>query len=221
MDRRQFLKGASAGALAFVFTADAQAQNLGRDYNRQVCTTLSGANLVDYKTQKPYRQDGFVLAYFSTPYKKYEGCETDGLNIARLTQFSTYGANRLNGVLVLSPREGGDPPSSFADAYTGKSGSGNIELTGVTGKKEDVLAVARSYGAGFVIDRKTGRITDHNRSILLIAPDGAMLAKYSSADLKVMADQALNPNAQTDIARRIQDYTKTRLNPAVNCEARL
>ena len=211
MNRRDFIVGGAA-VVGVAFAQESVGQ--GRVYNQATCRTLNG--LKDYRSGKDFTQKGFVLAYFATPYKSYEGCVTDALNIMRLTQ--SQNESDLSGVLVFSPRGNTDPHPDFALAYTDPETSGGNALMGLTGEMRDVLAAARVYRCAFVVDRQSGRITDHNRSTVLIAPNGALLAKYGAAEMSQMADESMIPKKSTDIERRMMSYDSMRIRPASGCE---
>lgn len=165
-------------------------------YNQSVTNTLE--NLQGYGGGRTFQHNGaFALAYFSTPYQKGDsGCVNDMILLHEAeTMLEFYTKADIRKVLVFSPPEAGDPPSDFAQRYTNPK-NGNMELAGLTGDKNTIIETARNYRLPYVIDRSSGKITDHNRSGVLVAPDGSLLAKFD------LGHRTLSQ----DLAASIKDY---------------
>ncbi len=216
MKRRDFIKAGFASGLGIALTpTHAAAQIFGSqekdyiEYNRGVCDPLEG--LSNYVTGEEFEQDSFVLAYFATPYQTYQGCDTDALNIvqgARLAEMMT--GVRIQPVLVLSPLEEGDPAPNFAKAYTNTDPSrGNLNMIGLTGDKDDVLKTARSYRASFEVDRNSKKVIGHNRSPVLVSPDGDLLVKYSPSIIRSL---------HGPLTHHIQEFNARDVRPANGCD---
>ncbi len=220
MKRRTIIKAGIAGAVAAAFTAVSPvsfARGKRRsfmEYDRNVCRNLDG--LVDYNTGKEFKQDSFIVAYFSTPYQKYQGCATDALTIYQQKEV----AERMTGekilpVLIVSPLEEGDPYPGFAKSYTNPDG-GNFYFKGLTGDKDDILDIAHNYRVAYEVDRHSGRIIGHNRSCVLISPRGELLAKFPP---DYYGDKRSNPfKMGQEIALQISDYDPGNIRPARACE---
>ncbi len=214
MKRRDFLKTGIVG-VSTVF-ANSNALSWGwkenkpyTEYDRDVCYKLDG--LVDYNTGEPFTQDKFVVAYFTTPYQKYQGCTTDALNIFQQKSFAEEMLGNkveIEAVLVTSPLEEGDPYPGFANSYTDGKG-GNVNFTGLTGSKDIIFKTAQNYRSSFDVDRHSGEIKDHNRSVILISPKGELLIKFAPDKITQMAK---------DIALHINDYNSNDIKPAKGCD---
>ena len=215
MKRRDFLKGGLAAGVTAAFSPiDALAQ-VGQErdyieYYRDVCDKLD--ELVDYRTGKPYEPKGFAIAYFSTPYNAYpgQGCETDALNIFQSKTFAEMiSGEKIEAIMVLSPLEADDPEPRFADGYTNPDPSrGNFYFTGLTGDKDQILSTAQNYRSSFDVDRHSGKIVGHNRSAVLISPEGELLVKYSPSHLG---------NMDSDIVQHIKEYKDRTIRAARGC----
>ncbi len=211
MKRRDFIKGGLATGLAAAFAPlDALAQDKKYiEYYRDVCDKLD--ELVDYRTGKPFEQDGYAIAYFATPYNAYpgQGCATDALNVFEAKNFAEMISNKkIQAVMVLSPLEEGDPKPSFADSYTNPDG-GNFHFIGLTGPKQKVLDTAQNYRSAYEVDRHSGRVEGHNRSAVLISPKGELIAKYAPNHLGSM---------YSDMVEHIRAYERRSIRPSTGCE---
>ncbi len=213
MERRKFLKAGVAGLASAFAHSNALAWSLGNkkpytEYDRDVCYKLNG--LKDYNTGEPFTQDGFVIAYFTTPYRAYQGCVTDALNIyAQKEMAERLLDNKVDilPVLIISPLEAGDPYPSFAKSYTDEKG-GNVNFIGLTGDKDTILKTAQNYRSAFEVDRHTKKVIGHNRSVVLISPDGELLTKFPPNQLDKMAK---------DMALEIFNYNSDDIKPARGC----
>lgn len=210
MQRRDFIKGMFAGTLGSMFAGNVlAARDEGKIFNQNVCRTLDG--LKDYNTGEPFQHDGkkFVLAYFCTPYQKYQGCSSDVLYIYQAAQSMP---ERILPVMVFSSPENGDPDSRLAQTYT-SSVNGTIRLKGLHGEKQDVLAAAKSYKSHFITDRHTGKIVDHSRATVLISPSGDLLAKYTPEQMQNVATKSMM-GEESHLADQIKSYDKGKIIPA-------
>lgn len=216
MQRRDFIKAIAAGALGQMFTGNVlAAPEEGRVFNQNVCCSLDG--LKDFNTGDPFKHDGekFLLAYFCTPYKKYQGCSSD---VSHIYQAAQSMPERIMPVMVFSVPESGDPADAFAKTLTGGD-AGNLRLKGLRGEKQDILLAAKSYKAHFVTDRHTGKVIDHSRAAILISPSGELLAKYTPAQMEHIAMKSMM-GEESHLGDQINSYDKAKITPAaLDCRA--
>lgn len=199
MNRREFVKGAALAFFGASIGRFAEARPL--EYDKKVCNPIG--KLVDYKTHEPFEQEGFILAYFATPYKLYNECDSDAIKMGSAILMAQMQNPNLSieAALVFSPVEKGDPNPGFAKSYS-KDGNGSFDFVTLTADKDIVLDVARDYRSAFHVDRVSGAVKGHSRSVVLIGPEGELLSKYSAADLNDM-DSYIVKDCEEYNARRI------------------
>lgn len=203
MKRRDFLLAALGSLIAGATKAGTQEIAI----NRRSCRTLEG--LQDYVTGAAFRypENMFLLAYFSTPHKLYDRCDTDAINMAQAIAMADL-EDRILPVLVFTPPEPGKSPD-FAQTYTAGQ-SGSIKFIGLTGGKDQVTAIAREHRAAYQVDHKTGLVKSHNRSTILISPNAEILNKFLPEDNPVLMAQRLD-NA-------VRAYHSRNIAPAKGCD---
>ncbi len=200
---------ANAGLMGFGLllmrnTPAMAAQGAGVFHHDTRCLHVGLNQLRDYDGGRAFKQRGYVLAYFATPYSIDPDCGADVSGMAVFLDWADK-VSEVTPALVFVPPKEGDPSPDFANSYAQKNQNARVQFEALTADRDIIFKTARQARLPFRLDAGGKKIQSHARGAALIAPDGQLLKVYTPEFISNV------PNSSADFVHHLESHKRKSL----------